>query len=78
MDDGEAEGFGQGEELVAAFSLAWGPVAEDEADLAWIRPSDMASWTVERRARDPGPRPVENQPRLSMGARGSVTSLELR
>ena len=45
--------------------------------LAWIRPSVMASWTVERRARDPGPRPVENQPRLSIGPRGSVTSLEL-
>ena len=32
VDDGEAEGFGQGEELVAAFSLARGPVAEYKAN----------------------------------------------
>ena len=32
VDDGEAEGFGQGKELVATFSLARGPVAEYEAD----------------------------------------------
>jgi hypothetical protein len=32
VDNGEAEGFGQGKELVAAFSLARGPVAEYEAD----------------------------------------------